>query len=258
MLYVGSWARLVALVIVSLSLIACQKQEGDGLPEASSVVASVTAEFPGVVLVSLPGGNGICTGTVVSTKAVLTAAHCTKTAGRYSVIGNFGTKTTYDVVSYGPGVVDDPNDIAILMFADNTFDSSIVVKIGDSVSAGDTLRLVGFGCNDLNTRKGAGVKRTGTNVVADIEEYVEFITPAGSSSRGILGASNRAGSCFGDSGGPALKQVGNELKVVAVTHAGGQSGSNIISQYVNVGSRNDNRNFIASANTQYNLGIAGF
>ncbi|WP_396133675.1 trypsin-like serine protease, partial [Chamaesiphon sp. OTE_75_metabat_556] len=41
----------------------------------------------------------------------------------------------------------------------------------------------------------------------------------------------RAGSCFGDSGGPALQANGDSQNVVGVTHAGGTMGSNIVSEY---------------------------
>ncbi|NBX82160.1 hypothetical protein EBQ90_03615, partial [bacterium] len=76
--------------------------------------------------------------------------------------------------------------------------------------------------------------------------------------RGILGPSNRAGSCFGDSGGPALKMVNGEYQIVAVTHAGGIVDNTIISQYSDISNRSDNRGFIADANRTRNLGIEGF
>ena len=86
-----------------------------------------------------------------------------------------------------------------------------VYGVGSEVQTGETLRLVGFGCDNIETRDGSGVKRTGTNVVANIDDFVEFVTPedattgsASQESQKILGPDNRAGSCFGDSGGPAL------------------------------------------------------
>ncbi|NBW98193.1 hypothetical protein EBR03_01340 [bacterium] len=263
MMYVGSWARLVAFTITCLSLISCQQRLDleAGLPAASAYSVSATTEFPGVVMVSIPGG-GICTGTIVSHKAVLTAAHCTKKSGNYRVRGNFGAEQiTSDRLNFGPGVVEDPNDISLLIFADNTFSENHVVRIADAVSSGETATLVGYGCNSLVTESGAGVKRAGTNVVARVNSYVEFYTPASSSSskvRGILGPSNRAGSCFGDSGGPALKMVNGEYQIVAVTHAGGIVDNTIISQYSDISNRSDNRGFIADANRTRNLGIEGF
>lgn len=257
MLYVGRRARACALIIMSLALISCAKTTSTeaGLPSPSGSLSVTTTDYPAVGMVVLPGGSGICTGTFISDRAVLTAAHCAKADGRYSFVTSFGTFSTYTHLTMGPGVVDDPNDIAILIFDAGTARGNFV-NMGDSVASGDTLRLVGFGCNNLDTRAGAGTKRTGTNVVAELNDYINFITPA-STVAGILGSSNRAGSCFGDSGGPALATVNGALEVVGVTHAGGTQGSSIISEYVNVATRNDNRAWLNTQNTTYSLGIVG-
>ena len=261
MLYVGSWVRLSALALISFSLISCQGRVDleAGLPAASSYNVSTTSDYPGVVMVLSPDG-GICTGSIVSHKAVLTAAHCTLSNGNYRVRGGFGSQKSTNVrVNFGPGEVNDPNDISILVFPDNTFDQSNVIRISDSVRTGDSATLVGYGCDNLSTETGAGIKRVGTNQVARLSAYVYFYTPVTNSNyRGIVGPSNRAGSCPGDSGGPALKQANGNYEIVAVTHAGGIVNNTIISQYVDVANRSDNRNFIARVNQQHNLGIAGF
>jgi hypothetical protein len=235
------------------------------------VTAGVTTGYKPVAMVVLPGGSGICTGTIVGYHAVLTAAHCAKTNGTYSVITSFGTFSTTFHPSFGAGVVDDPNDIAILSWkssagvADDTMKNAMIAAginpyaIGNSVHSGDTLRLVGYGCTNLTTRVGAGVKRTGTNVVSNVSEYIEFLTPQSSVAgfvTGILGSDNRAGSCFGDSGGPALATAGSSYEVIGVTHAGGTWGSDIISEYIDM-SRSDNRSWVASVATTYSLTIPG-
>src|SRR3989338_8573424 len=127
---VSRWAPLCALIGISLALISCAKQTGDGLPAASSNYASITTGYSPVAMVVLPNGAGICTGTFISTKAVLTAAHCAKENGRYSVVSSFGTFSTYTHPYMGPGVVDDPNDIAVLVFDTDVADASQIYGIG--------------------------------------------------------------------------------------------------------------------------------
>lgn len=260
MRYVRSWVKFSVLLAVSLFLVSCQKALDleSGLPLASQYNVSITKDFPGVVFVRTP--SGYCTGTIVSPRAVLTAAHCTQRNGQYEVSGGFGPSVfTSQKVNYGPGEINDPRDISLLVFPAGTFQSKHVIKIADSIRSGDIATLVGYGCNNVFTEVGGGVKRSGTNQVARLGDYVEFYTPASSSGmRGIIGPSNRAGSCPGDSGGPALKEVNGELQVAAVTHAGGVMGGTIISEYVDISNRSDNRGFIAQVNRDENLGIQGF
>jgi len=255
--YVGGFVRLVALVLISLSLIACGRANSNlSLPEPSGSRIQITNAYPGVGMVVAPEGGGICTGTFVSDRAVLTAAHCLLGSGKYSFVTSKETVSTYTKVLMGSGSVNDPHDIGLLIFEPNTAKEDQIHNFGSQVAPGHVLRLVGVGCTNLETRRGAGTKRTGTNVVAMIDAYINFLTPSNYVS-GILGPSNRAGSCFGDSGGPAFSEANGELLVVGVTHAGGYMGDNLVSQYVNVGNRSDNRNWLRAKNDQYELGMQG-
>jgi hypothetical protein len=253
------WCALLTLV---LTLGACQKAI-DGLPTPSSESVTVTSDYPSVAMVVLPGGMGLCTGTFVSSRAVLTAAHCTVRAGLYTVIASFGTFTSsyYETFNGNNPVADavnDPNDVAIIYFDHDVADASKgqVSSIGSRVSEKDVLRMVGFGCNDLDKHTGTGVKRTGTNMVYLVDDYIHFNTPG--SSKGLLGPNNRTASCPGDSGGIAGKDVGDgSMVLLGVTHAGGYTDQGIESEYVDM-TRNDNRAFVARVNQAHGLGIAGF
>src|SRR5687767_10661950 len=115
--HVGKWAQFCVLIGTSLALIACGKKSensysGAGLPNPSASVVSATTGYSPVVMVVLPGGSGLCTGTFISKKAVLTASHCVSSSGRYSVVSSFGTFYTYTAERLGPGIVEDPSDIA--------------------------------------------------------------------------------------------------------------------------------------------------
>lgn len=248
---------------MSLALISCSKSAQDqDLPTPAGEVSIVDAgAFPPVVMVILPGGTGMCSGTFISPNTVLTASHCAQTSGTYQIQTSFGNFTTSTKYTFGPGQVDDPNDIALLVFSSDIASPSAgqVYDLGNQVSEGETLQLVGFGCDNISTRAGAGTERTGTNVVSSLDTYINFLTPATVDNGGeaILGPGNRAGSCFGDSGGPALAETANGFTIVGVTHAGGTDGSNLLSEYINVATNTDNTGWLSEKNTSLSLGIQG-
>jgi V8-like Glu-specific endopeptidase len=267
MQYVGGnkfW--ITSLFCIQVALTGCGKYSSTTSSETDPSGRSVanTSDYTGVGMVILPGGSGLCTGTVVSEHAVLTAAHCTVEGegGRFEFRANGHTYSTYEVQHTGQGVVESTDDIAIMYFSEKiaTRGTDEIYGFSDSISAGDTISLVGYGCNDLTARTGAGVKRFGTNKVSDVTDFIEFLSPSGSghaiaNTRGITSYDNTAASCFGDSGGPALN---TDNKIVGVTHAGGTyTDGTIISLYVNVATNSSNRAWLKSMNDHYSLAIEG-
>jgi len=259
-MYVG-WIKSFVCAAAAVALIGCGKMKGN-LPTASGIAVKVTSGFPGVVMVILPGGNGFCSGTIVSQYAVLTATHCLKSTGLYTVRGPEGNVTTSTFVTNGSGTVSDPNDIGFLLFNKAIVkDNKNIYGIANKVQEGDAVTLVGYGCDDPESALGGGIKRYGTNALYEKDDdFLILLTPVSTVHHlGIIGDSAQAGTCYGDSGGPMFVGNENNLKVAGVTHAGGldSSGENYISEFSNVVDNSDNHSFVYDVNAQYDLKIQG-
>ncbi len=252
------------LIPIALCLVGCaQTQDYSMLSAASSEEVKQTSEYPAVVLVGMPGGYGMCTGTIVSPRGVVTAAHCTLSPGNYRIYTTEGWFITSVRRNLGTGDVNDTSDLSMLIFDEDIAepDQGAVMGIGSRrPERGEEVRLVGFGCNDLNTKQGSGVKRTGTNNLYRVTDYLELVsTPTEKlrqsfASTRILGSENQAGACFGDSGGPMLQIQDDVWKLVGVTHAGGWDDNMIRSEFIDL-NRSANIGFLRQMDQQYALHI---
>ncbi len=250
------WGTLVFLNAVFLSACAVDNYATDGIPDAAGRFSAVTNAYPGVVMVILPGQTGLCTGVVVSERAVMTATHCIKTPGVYTVRSKNGEFQTSQMAYIGDGGVNDENDLGLLIFEEPiTQIGDEIHSISDSARQGDSVQLVGFGCNSIETRAGAGLKRSGSNRIADVNDFLVLLTPRYSSSRAIIGDANQAGTCFGDSGGPLFVSRDGRLEVAGITHAGGTYATYYVSEFVDLANNSTNRSFLVAASNHYGLGI---
>lgn len=258
------FSLLIAVLLSLFFLSACGREPELNYGMGEVEVVSDPNLFPSVVLVVQPGSSGICSGTFISPKAVLTAAHCTQRRGRYRVVSSFGTFSTYDYESIGFAGIDDTSDMAVLILSTPKAmrKKGQVSPIAYNAQAGEKVRLVGFGCDDLDLKKGAGIKRTGLNIIADVSDFIELESPyipynndsRNINSRSILGPYDRAATCFGDSGGPLFRTSNNELSIVGICHAGGHNSEKVYSQFINV-NRLENIRFLQTIDSQYDLGI---
>ena len=201
-------------------------------PPPSEIVGgepTASGEFDGVVAI-LTGG-GLCTGTVVDTNLVLTAAHCLQGISNPSQIS----------VSYGLDI-DDGMSVGVTDFGahpdfdpigtDDIFDYGFVVISGDftlpggfllpitdqaewdaTIGVGAAVTIVGYG-EDPNAGgpdNGIGRKRKVLTSISKLSP-IGFEFNAGGMSKD---------SCQGDSGGPAfVRLVSGKYRLAGITSRG--------------------------------------
>lgn len=221
-------SKLVALVALA-ALVACsgcaaestaESEEGRTASAQQAITNGDDDDADPAVVALLIGGEIFCTGVLITSNVVATAAHCVKPGPPEQVY--FGVepsskKGTFIAVSDSkahPDFDEDTltNDIAILVLARKAPVAPVAVLTTpfDDSFKGLPIRLVGFGVtgdgNEANLRK-----RSGTTTISSFgdDDFRFHATPSQ--------------TCNGDSGGPALAQIGDKEVVVGLASSGDSS-----------------------------------
>ncbi|MFM8268842.1 MAG: trypsin-like serine protease [Pseudomonadota bacterium] len=236
-----SFSVVFCVALAALSLLGCsRKLDENQLPRPSSRLVSASQSFPGIIMITSPK---LCTATLVGPQTLLTATHCVNQGTPITIQTPQGSQQSSDIWVLGSGIEGDPHDLALVYLSSPLLSKQDILPIVSGVDPGDNVLVVGYGCAASETMASAGTKRIGSNVVSDVNDFIEVSTP-GFQIKSVVGPENRAGVCFGDSGGPLLKLIGNQWAVIGVTHGAYNDNPGQISQFVNL-SNSTNRNFLS-------------
>lgn len=230
-----------------------------------------TNQFPSVVLVMSGNPTGRmmkCTGTIVGHNSVLTAAHCIGGGPESMYVMQTGSLTARDysaalmaavkpraIISHGAieppnpsGVADIskfPDDLVVLVFANNTFRNRDVVipSLNDiqRPTQFSKATMVGFGKSSANDTSSSSIKRMGLGFYLVHDAFYKdlvfsFNRDLDQSTLMPEGPKKFSQGQQGDSGGPLFVDGENSLRIVGVLSGGGtsQDGATSRSIYVDL------------------------
>ena len=160
-------------------------------------------------------GQALCTGSLISSNVVLTAAHCVEDhPERMTIVFSQNVqKSKPEERRLSDKYVQHPNwqrhlnsgegDLALVHFTGDLPKGFSPIKLVDAnynLKMGQKIIMAGFGVTDGETESGSGKLRLTHSTLIDQHSATEFVSDG-----------KKTSVCFGDSGGPAFIQEGDRL-----------------------------------------------
>ena len=220
-------------------------QSRTGRIVGGEVVVPGTHPYQAGLLISLPGGTGLCGGSIVAPRAILTAAHCPIGSSSTQVVLGAHQITTLEDgqqrmnvapaqyrihPSYNPSTLN--NDIAILITPFTIVYTArrqpITMAPSSAFSfAGDLATVSGWGrISDGSSATSPHLRAVQNNVITNAVCAATFGGTIIQSTICITTAGGR-GTCNGDSGGPLTFQSGGERLLIGVVSFGAAAGCEV-------------------------------